>query len=127
VYSRDSIQGILRINAHKGLCLVAVIVTMAFAINADPRVSNIVALGASNTRGKGVDPGKAYPAQLEAMLKSKGYHVRVINAGLDGVPTLGMLQRLDTAVPNDTESRNSLSISQRFTAWIARTTNSMRS
>jgi acyl-CoA thioesterase-1 len=70
----------------------------------------IVALGASNTYGKGrgqhpggVEPARAYPAQLQAMLKAKGYDVRVVNAGVAGDTTSGMLARLNAAVPNGTQ------------------------
>jgi acyl-CoA thioesterase I len=62
----------------------------------------IVALGASNTYGKGVARSQSYPAQLEAMLRAKGLNVRVINAGINGDTTGGMLGRLDRAVPPGT-------------------------
>jgi acyl-CoA thioesterase-1 len=61
--------------------------------------TTIVALGASNTRGQGVSPSQAYPAQLQALLKSRGISARVINAGVNGDTTGGMLARLDRAVP----------------------------
>jgi len=64
--------------------------------------AQVVALGASNTAGKGVAPQEAYPAQLEAMLSAKGYSGHVVNAGLNGDTTAGMLARLDSAVPNGT-------------------------
>lgn len=64
--------------------------------------AQIVALGASNTRGMGVALDASYPAQLEAMLRSKGYRGRVVNAGISGDTTAGMLARLDSAVPPDT-------------------------
>jgi acyl-CoA thioesterase-1 len=71
---------------------------------------NVVALGASNTYGKGrgkhpggVEPGRAFPAQLQAMLKSKGYDARVKNAGVPGDTTGGMLARLASAVPSGTQ------------------------
>ena len=64
--------------------------------------AQVVALGASNTAGKGVAPQEAYPAQLEAMLRAKGYNGHVVNAGISGDTTDGMLARLDTAVPNGT-------------------------
>jgi acyl-CoA thioesterase-1 len=63
----------------------------------------IVALGASNTAGRGVAAQEAYPAQLEAMLRAKGYNATVTNAGLNGDTTAGMLARLDSAVPNGTQ------------------------
>jgi acyl-CoA thioesterase-1 len=64
--------------------------------------AQVVALGASNTAGKGVSSHEAYPAQLEAMLKARGYSMSVINAGVSGDTTPGMLARLDQAVPQGT-------------------------
>jgi acyl-CoA thioesterase-1 len=61
----------------------------------------IVALGASQTYGRGVARSEAYPAQLEALLRAKGRAVRVINAGINGNTTGAMLQRLGS-VPNGT-------------------------
>ena len=66
--------------------------------------ATIVALGASNTYGKGVARNQAYPAQLEAILRAKGSNVRVVNAGINGDTTEGMLGRLDQAVPNGTSA-----------------------
>jgi len=59
----------------------------------------IVAIGASNTVGRS---GTSYPAELESLLKAKGYDVRVINAGVNGDTTAGMAARVDSAVPNGT-------------------------
>ena len=39
--------------------------------------ATVVALGASNTYGKGVARNQAFPAQLEAILRAKGLNVRV--------------------------------------------------
>ncbi len=66
--------------------------------------ATIVAFGASNTYGKGVVRNQAYPAQLEAVLRAKGANVRVVNAGINGDTTEGMLARLDRAVPNGTSA-----------------------
>src|SRR3954454_13339882 len=63
---------------------------------------NIVVVCASNTYGKGVARGAALPAQLQAMLRAKGYDVRVGNAGINGDTTAGMLRRLNAAVPAGT-------------------------
>jgi acyl-CoA thioesterase-1 len=65
-------------------------------------VMNIVALGASNTAGWGVGSRNAYPAQLEAMLRSRGYDAHVANAGVSFDTTSGMLGRVDSAVPPGT-------------------------
>jgi acyl-CoA thioesterase-1 len=67
---------------------------------ASAEAATIVALGASNTYGKGVERNQAYPAQLEAMLRAKGSNAQVLNAGINGDTTEGMLARLDQAVPN---------------------------
>lgn len=64
--------------------------------------ATVVALGASNTAGKGVSPDQAYPAQLEAMLRARGFDVTVANAGISGDTTGGMMARLDSAVPKGT-------------------------
>ncbi len=63
----------------------------------------IVALGASNTYGKGVSRAQAYPAQLQALLKQRGVSAVVTNAGINGDTTGGMLARLSTAVPAGTK------------------------
>jgi acyl-CoA thioesterase-1 len=45
---------------------------------------HIVAYGDSGVYGKGVARNETYPAQLEGMLRQKGYGVTVINAGVNG-------------------------------------------
>ena len=62
----------------------------------------IVAFGASQTYGKGVSREEAYPAQLEQLLRLKGYDVRVVNSGVNGQTTGAMLQRLEKSVPAGT-------------------------
>lgn len=66
--------------------------------------ATVVALGASNTYGKGVARNQAYPAQLEALLRARGLSVRVINAGINGDTTGGMLGRMDGVVPKGTSA-----------------------
>jgi acyl-CoA thioesterase-1 len=77
------------------VCIAGAILLSAGAAQA---ATVVVALGASNTYGRGVARGEAYPAQLEALLRAKGHDVRVINAGINGDTTGGMLRRLG-AVP----------------------------
>ena len=64
---------------------------------------HIVALGDSAIRGHGVSASEAYPAQLEAALRARGHKVTVVNRGVDGDTTAGVLARLDRAVPPGTE------------------------
>jgi acyl-CoA thioesterase I len=72
------------------------------AVAAEAAPITIVAIGASNTAGWGVDAGSAYPAQLQKMLRARGYDARVINAGISFETTAGMLRRVDSAVPEGT-------------------------
>ena len=66
--------------------------------------AQIVALGASDVAGWfGVWDGQTWPAQLEEMLKAKGYNVQVRNAGKPGDTPSGLLHRLDSAVPSGTK------------------------
>jgi acyl-CoA thioesterase-1 len=90
----------------RALQLIAVrclaLVGALFLLAASAEAATVVALGASNTYGKGVERDQAYPAQLEAMLRARGLSVNVVNAGINGDTTEGMLSRLDDAVPNGT-------------------------
>jgi acyl-CoA thioesterase-1 len=84
----------------------ALLAVMAAAFAAGPlqaRPLNIVAIGASNTTGFGVGTQNAYPAVLQALLRKKGIAANVINAGVNGDVTAGMLRRIDSAVPNGTD------------------------
>ena len=63
--------------------------------------AEIVALGASTTQGSGrgrhasgVPMDQAYPAQLERLLRARGCSAEVLNAGIAGDTTGGMLARL---------------------------------
>ncbi|WP_201529322.1 arylesterase [Psychrobacter frigidicola] len=56
----------------------------------------ILALGDSLTEGLGVANDANYPAQLEASLQEMGYkNVKVINSGLSGETSTGLVNRLD--------------------------------
>jgi len=81
------------------LCLLA---AFALLYVSAAQAATVVALGASNTFGKGVSRGQAYPAQLEALLRARGLNARVVNAGINGDTTGGMLARLDRVVPKGT-------------------------
>ena len=75
----------------------------AFAGVALAEPIRIVAFGDSNTYGMNMSREQSYPAQLEAMLKAKGYDVTVINAGIPGDTTSGALARVNSAVPTGTQ------------------------
>jgi acyl-CoA thioesterase I len=56
----------------------------------------IVALGASNTAGRGVDASQAWPAQLAGLLKAKGYDVSMTVEGVMGDTSAGIASRADS-------------------------------
>lgn len=55
----------------------------------------IVAVGDSLTAGLGVPEDQAYPAQLARRLQADGYHYRVVNAGVSGETSSGVLSRIE--------------------------------
>jgi acyl-CoA thioesterase I len=65
---------------------------------ADPHVPVIVAFGDSFTAGLGISHERAFPAQLEAWLRSQGKETRVVNAGKSGDTTAAAMPRLDKAL-----------------------------
>jgi acyl-CoA thioesterase-1 len=84
------------------LALVAVVFS---GLAAAPAAAQVVAIGASNTAGRGhghhtggVDTAEAYPAQLERLLHARGVNVTVKNAGVAGDTSAGMLARLDSVI-----------------------------
>lgn len=79
-----------------GLMLLLTMVTPSWAASI-----NIVAIGASTTAGNKVGIEAAYPAQLQAMLRAKGYDVNISNKGVSGASSDSMVGWAD-AVPPDT-------------------------
>ena len=57
--------------------LLPLLLAIFIVTSAPAAAATIVALGASNTFGKGVARNQAYPAQLEAILRAKGANIRV--------------------------------------------------
>jgi acyl-CoA thioesterase-1 len=64
--------------------------------------AQIVAFGASNISGWNVAASEAIPAQLQSMLREKGYRVTVRNAGIYGNTTTQMRARMDQDIPEGT-------------------------
>jgi len=62
----------------------------------------IVALGASNTNGKGVSGGEAFPAQIEAMLRANGVDASVSVSATNGDDSSQLLARVDSSAPDGT-------------------------
>ena len=75
---------------------------MMLMLFGSPARAQIVAFGASNVAGHNVAAAQAFPAQLRAMLREKGYRVKVLNGGISGDTTTNMLKRVDTDIPEGT-------------------------
>ncbi|WP_244486596.1 arylesterase [Aureimonas sp. Leaf324] len=63
----------------------------------------VVAFGDSLVAGYGLKPGEAFPAQLQAALRARGYDVTVANAGVSGDTSGKGLARVERAVPPGTD------------------------
>jgi acyl-CoA thioesterase I len=78
-------------------------VLLAVALDAGSAQAQIVVIGDSNIAGKGVAPSDNYPSKLERALRARGYQGAVVNAGVNGDTTQGVLGRLDSDVPPGTK------------------------
>lgn len=64
--------------------------------NADSGASRtVVFVGTSLTAGLGLDPEDAYPSLIARKIDSAGLGFRVVNAGVSGETSAGLLRRLD--------------------------------
>jgi acyl-CoA thioesterase-1 len=85
----------------------AVVQALAFfgaLATADARTLQLVAFGDSLTAGYGLKAGVRFPEVLERELKSAGYDVKVINAGVSGDTAEDGLLRFDWSVPQGTDA-----------------------
>ncbi|MEM9471491.1 MAG: GDSL-type esterase/lipase family protein [Pseudomonadota bacterium] len=83
---------------HLRLILCVALCMLVLPLTGHTRPVEIVALGASNTWGKGVRRDEAYPKHLERMLRARGVAARVRNAGVNGNTTGQMLDRLKASI-----------------------------
>ncbi len=67
-----------------------------------PASAQIVVLGHSAAHGY-VAENEMWSSVLESILRARGSHVHVINAGVNGETTKQELARVDSAVPNGTK------------------------
>lgn len=80
------------------------ILALAFGAPAQARTIHLVAFGDSLTAGLGVAAGKAFPDQLQAALRAKGYDVAIANAGVSGETAADGLARFDWSVPDGADA-----------------------
>lgn len=82
------------------LAALCVLALCAFPAAAEPM--RIVVFGDSLSAGLGLTAPQSFPAQIEAALKSKGYDVRIENAGVSGDTASAGLARLEWSVREGT-------------------------
>ncbi len=90
----------LWVPAYAGMTIACLLLAV-IAASAAP--IHIVAFGDSNTAGYLLPRKDAYPAQLQALLRKKGYDVVVDNAGVNGDTFAGALRRFDAAIAPGTD------------------------
>jgi acyl-CoA thioesterase-1 len=69
---------------------------------AQARTLNIVAIGASNTAGRGVSTSEAWPAVLESMLRAKGHDAHVTVHATNGLTSTQIVSYTDS-IPAGTQ------------------------
>jgi acyl-CoA thioesterase I len=95
--------GLFTLSRAAGAIAITTSLLLYATLSTDAASVRIVAIGASNTHGWYVGNQGAYPAKLQELLRDKGIDAQVANAGVPFDTTAGMLKRIDSDVPNDTE------------------------
>jgi acyl-CoA thioesterase-1 len=88
----------------KRLLLIVPITSVPFLPAMAEQSITIVALGDSLTAGYGLAESDSFPAKLETALRSRGYDVTVVNAGVSGDTAEDALARLDWSVPETADA-----------------------
>lgn len=87
------------------LCLpfLAAAIILIAGLHADAHTIRLVGFGDSLMAGYRLQDKDAFPTQLQAALKAKGYDVEITNAGVSGDTTSDGLARLDWSIPQGTD------------------------
>jgi acyl-CoA thioesterase I len=96
--SRSVAQSRLFLNRGVSVAGLLTVLALSFSTVAHAASIRIVALGASNTNGKGVGTEQAWPAVLERMLRAKGYDATVTVSATNGLTSSAILANVDSAV-----------------------------
>jgi acyl-CoA thioesterase-1 len=94
-----------RIFVGRALFLAGLVAIAATCLPSAAKAASIriVALGASNTNGKGVGTEQAWPAVLERLLRAKGYDATVTVNATNGLTSSVILGNVDSAVVPGTQ------------------------
>ncbi len=99
------LDGVLLRATTLALSLFGILATAGGSALAQPasKPIRIVAFGDSLVAGYGLRPNEAFPAQLQAALRAKGFDVTVANAGVSGDTSARAVARMERAVPGGTD------------------------
>lgn len=92
-----------RISIRTAFAAALFVGTSAFACVAQAASVHIVALGASNTNGKGVGSENAWPSVLQRMLQARGYDVAITVNAMNGRTSGTILGLVNSAVTPGTQ------------------------
>jgi acyl-CoA thioesterase-1 len=83
--------------------ITTLIATPVFANSTGVEPVKVLVFGDSLTSGYGLEQSSAFPARLEKSLRSEGYAVKVVNAGVAGDTSAGGLARLEWSLASQPE------------------------
>jgi len=84
--------------------IVQALAALVITTTVEAKTLKLVALGDSLTAGYGLKAGEGFTDVLQKALKSKGYDVTVVNAGVSGETAADGLARFDWSVPPDADA-----------------------
>lgn len=90
-------------NYFRSMVAAGLLLACCVASPASAESIRIVALGASNTNGVGVGASAAWPAQLERLLRAKGYDVQMSVDAVNGQDSGQILARTSGAIVPGTQ------------------------
>lgn len=93
----------MRFKAVIRICLMTMLLSAGLTV-ARAETLKIVAFGDSLMAGYELPATDAYPAKLEAALKSSGHDVRIENGAVSGDTTADGLARLEWTIPDGTDA-----------------------
>ena len=71
------------------------------AVRRDTATRTVLFLGTSLTAGLGLEPDQAYPMLIQRMIDSAGLPFRVVNAGVSGETSSGLLGRVEWLIQQE--------------------------
>jgi len=95
----DGVRKLISVGARVAMAMITILASgFGAPAEAQQRPLRVIAFGDSLTAGYGLPASAAFPAQLQAALRSKGRNIVIENAGVSGDTAEAGLARLDWSV-----------------------------